>query len=121
MPAPPLLRDPRPAIVEDGERHLLLGARCRGCGHAVARRAPRCPWCRGELADERFGPDGSVWAVTVLHVAAGERDAPYVLAYVDLDDGPRVLLHLSERAAIGARVRLAEPTATGDPAADVLP
>ena len=42
--------------------------------------------------------------------AAGDRDAPYTLAYVDLDDGPRLLVHLTERAAIGARVRLAEPS-----------
>jgi uncharacterized OB-fold protein len=115
-----LLADPRPVIVEQGGGHALAGGRCRACGHALARRVPRCPWCRGEVAAERFGPGGAVWAVTVLHVPAGDRDAPYTLAYVDLDDGPRLLVHLSEPAAIGARVRLAAPTAAGDPAAEVL-
>jgi uncharacterized OB-fold protein len=118
--APRLLADPRPVIVASGGGHALAGGRCRACGHALTRRLPRCPWCRGEVAAERFGPEGAVWAVTVLHVPAGDRDAPYTLAYVDLDDGPRLLVHLTERAEIGARVRLAEPTPAGDPGAEVL-
>jgi uncharacterized protein len=118
--APRLLADPRPQLVADGGRQLLLGGRCRSCGHALSRPLPRCPWCRGEVGPERFGPEGSVWAVTVLHLAVGERDAPSTLAYVDLDDGPRLLVHLPDRAAIGARVRLTAPTAAGDPAAEVV-
>jgi uncharacterized protein len=118
--APRLLADPRPVIAGEDGRHLLLGARCRSCGHALARRLPRCPRCRARTDPERFGPEGTVWAATVLHVAAGGRDAPTALAYVDLDDGPRVLLHLAEAAPIGARVRLSAPTAAGDPAAEPL-
>jgi uncharacterized OB-fold protein len=118
--APRLLADPRPVIIESDGHHALAGGRCRACGHTLTRVLPRCPWCRGEVAAERFGPEGSVWAVTVLYVPAGDRDAPYSLAYVDLDDGPRLLVHLTERVAIGARVRLAEPTPSGDPAAEGL-
>lgn len=119
--APRVVADPRPVVEAAAHGHLLVGGRCRSCGHALTRQLPRCPWCRGDVAAERFGPQGSVWAVTVLHVAAGDRDVPYRLAYVDLDDGPRVLVHLLQYAAIGARVRLAPPTVTGDPAAEALP
>jgi len=112
--------DPRPRIVQDGGRYMLAGGRCTACGHALLRVFARCPRCRGEVVAERFGPDGSVWAVTILHVAPAGREAPYALAYLDLDDGPRVLVHLSEAAPIGTRARLTEPTGAGDPAAEVL-
>jgi uncharacterized OB-fold protein len=39
------------------------------------------------------------------------------MAYVDLDDGPRVLAHVAgpaERVAVGARVRLLPPGEQGD-------
>jgi uncharacterized OB-fold protein len=112
--------DPRPVIVEQGRRHVLLGGRCASCGHALARRTPRCPWCRSAVEHTAFGPDGAIWAVTVVHVAAGDRDVPYTLAYLDLDDGPRLLVHLDRAAAVGERARLVAPTSDGDPAAEVL-
>ncbi len=88
--------DPRPLVEGD----VLLGARCGGCGHAHAVRVSRCTRCRaGGLEPARFGPDGTVWATTTLHVASsGARAAPYTLAYVDLDDGPRLLAHVAARA-----------------------
>jgi uncharacterized protein len=117
---PRVLPDPRPGIVEQGGRHVLLGGRCVSCGHALARRTPRCPWCRSLVEPAAFGPDGAIWAVTVVHVATGERDVPYTLAYLDLDDGPRLLVQLDRAAAVGDRAHLAAPTPGGDPAAEVL-
>jgi hypothetical protein len=77
-----------------------------------------------ELEPARFGPDGTVWSTTTLHVASGGREAPYTLAYVDLDDGPRVLAHVEDgpRLAlqVGERVRLAGQTSHGDPQVEVL-
>ena len=117
---PRAVADPRPGIVEQGGRHVLLGGRCVSCGHALARRTPRCPWCRSAVEPAAFGPDGVIWAVTVVHVTAGDRDVPYTLAYLDLDDGPRLLVQLDRPAAVGDRARLAAPTPGGDPAAEVL-
>jgi hypothetical protein len=115
--------DPRPVVVEEDGRHLLAGGHCLVSGHALVRPVPRCPRCRGEVAPARFGPDGVVWAVTVVHVPAHEGDAvPYTLAYVDLDAGPRLLVRLDESLAparVGARVRLTASSAAGDPAAEV--
>ena len=110
--APPLA-DPRPVIV-DG---MLEGGRCVTCSHALLFARPRCPRCGGEVVPERFGPEGSVWAVTVVHVPSRpDEEVPYTLAYVDLDDGPRVLARLDAACPVGGRVRLTGP----GPAAEVL-
>ncbi len=118
------LADPRPAVVDDGGRHLLAGARCVACGHALPRVVPRCSRCRGPVEPTRFGPEGTIWATTVVHIAAKPGgDAPYTLAYVDLDDGPRLLLRLdvgAGRAGIGDRVRLTASTAEGNAAGELL-
>ncbi len=114
--------DPRPRVVEESGVARLLGSRCTACGHVLAFQAPRCPLCRGPLAEARFGPDGSVWSATVVRVAVPGREPPYGLAYVDLDAGPRVLAHYrpaGDRALrVGARVRLRGCTPQGDPAVE---
>lgn len=106
--------DPRSAVVERDGAVWLAGVRCRRCAYPVAGARPRCPVCGGPVAAAEFGPEGTVWAATVVHVAVPGRTPPYGLAYVDLDDGPRVLAHAPERTAVGIRVRLAPKTAAGD-------
>jgi uncharacterized OB-fold protein len=113
--------DPRP-LVEAG---LLAGVRCSACGHAHATRVSRCARCRAaDWEDARFGPEGTVWSTTTLHVASGSRIAPYTLAYVDIDDGPRVLAHVADgpglKLRVAERVRLAGQTAAGDPLVEVI-
>ncbi len=113
--------DPRPVIVGS----TLVGARCSACLHAHAIRFRRCSRCGGsELVETRFGPEGTVWATTTLHVSSGGREAPYTLAYVDLDDGPRLLAHVQDGPAlalrVAERVRLAGLTGHGDPQVEVV-
>jgi uncharacterized OB-fold protein len=104
--------DPRPVIAGSA----LQGARCAACRHPHALRVARCTHCRAAaLEPASFGPDGTVWSTTTLHVASNGRRAPYTLAYVDLDDGPRVLAHVDAPVGVGARVRLAGKTEHGDP------
>lgn len=100
--------DPRPQVRERDGGHVLLGQRCRECGYAVGQPRPRCPRCRGALADVEMGPGGTVWAATVVHVPVPGLDPPYALAYVDVDEGPRVLAHApgTQPLAIGSRVVL---------------
>lgn len=122
---PPVVpADARPVVVADGGVHLLEGGRCRACGHALVLRRPRCTRCGGEVDAARFGPAGTIWASTVVHVPAREGDeVPSTLAYVDLDDGPRLLARIDERAGlarVGARVALAPTSATGNPVATVV-
>ena len=57
-----------------------------------------------------------MWSQTGVHVAVQDRQLPYRLAYVDLDDGPRILAHVrGDAAAVGDRVTLDGTTAEGDP------
>lgn len=120
--AHPLLADPRPHIVTDGCGPRLAGVRCRACGHAGALRTPRCVRCGGAVDPALFGPAGTVWAATVVHVPGRPGDeVPYALAYVDLDDGPRLLARLAgDGARVGDRVALLAATDDGDPAAEVV-
>lgn len=77
---------------EDAEGARVPGLRCTGCGHPTAFWAPCCPVCRGEVKPAAFGPRGTVWSSTVVRVPVAGLEPPYGLAYVDLDDGPRVLV-----------------------------
>lgn len=97
--------DPRPEV--RGER--VIGARCSACGYPTAPPAPWCPACQSrDLQAAEFGPGGTVWSSTLLHIPVGRWKPPYALAYIDLDDGPRVLGHLQHPAIerAGTRVRI---------------
>jgi len=61
---------------------------------------------------------GTVFSATVVRVAVPGRTPPYALAYVDLDDGPRILSHAldtSHAFAPHERVELVGRTEQGDP------
>ena len=88
------------------------------CGYPVLEPLERCPVCGGPCAAARFGPLATVFAATVLRVPVPGRAPPYALAYVDVDDGPRLLVHVDRTdvaLAPGTRVRLAGATDDGDP------
>lgn len=116
--------DPRPVLVDGPAGPLVAGGQCAACGHPSAAIAPRCARCAGPMVDALFGPDGVVWSTTTIHVDCGDRRAPYTLAYVDLDNGPRLLAHVADgptaRMAVAARVRLVSPTIHGDPQVAVI-
>jgi|ERR1700722_12937252 uncharacterized OB-fold protein len=117
------LADPRPRIVAEGSAYYVAGGRCTANRHPLIQHFARCPRCRGEVEAARFGPTGTIWATTRVHVPAFAGDeVPYVLAYVDLDEGPRVLLRLTntpDGAAVGDRVRLGVQTDAGNPTGTV--
>ena len=97
--------DPRP--VWDGA--AVIGVRCTACRYPAAQRElPWCPVCHAALAPERFAATGTIWSATVVAIPVGERRPPFALAYLDLDDGPRLLVHLAEPVAppIGSRARI---------------
>lgn len=109
--------DPRPTAVSVDGSHLLQGWRCRSCRLPLLWATPRCPGCGGSVEADTFGPGGTVWSSTVVRVPVPGRTPPYGMAYVDLDDGPRVLVHVAgpaERVAVGSRVRLLPPGEQGD-------
>lgn len=122
------MTDPRPKVVHDGHDSAVLGVRCTDCGYPVAFERPACPVCSGRVAEQRFGPGGTVFASTVVRIPVGDRIPPYALVYVDLDDGPRVLAATpsapgSETTGVpvGSRVRLVGVSEAGDPVVAMQP
>ena len=110
----PRLDEESKGFWEGCQRHELYLQRCRGCG--TLRYYPRalCPHC---LADDPewvlSSGRGSVYTYTVCYQnqAAGFRDElPYVLAYVELDEGVRMLTNIvgcrPEGVHIGMRVEV---------------
>jgi uncharacterized OB-fold protein len=79
-------------------RRELVLQRCGACG--ALRYYPRalCPKCLSSEAEyRRMSGRGRVYTFTVTHQnqAAGFRDElPYVMAYVQLDEGPRILTNI---------------------------
>lgn len=105
--------DPRPVV----RRDRVIGVRCAACAYPSAPAAPWCPACQQrEQNAAEFGPGGTVWASTLVHIPVGRWKPPYALAYVDLDEGPRVLAHLREPRAlnVGTRVRIVGGDEGGD-------
>ena len=80
------------------EGHLLL-LRCDACRSLVWYPRGFCPDCGSRsLSWEQAAGTGSVYSFTVTRRGQGAwRDAgPYVLAYVELDEGPRVMTNIVE-------------------------
>jgi uncharacterized OB-fold protein len=97
----------RPLLVDGA----ITGARCERCRYAVAPPVARCPACGGPmLHGVRYPSRGRVWSSTVIHVGIGRRVPPTGYAYVDLDDGPRVLSLFTGTAplTVGSSVQLAQ-------------
>ncbi len=94
--------DPRPVL--DGG--TVLGVRCTACRYPAAQLGlPWCPVCYARVEPARFDVVGTVWSSTVVAIPVGDRRPPFGLAYLDLDDGPRVLVHLAEPAVLGIGTR----------------
>ena len=94
------------------EGRLLLKS-CRACGKAHFYPREICPHCRSvnlEWVEARG--TGEIYSFTVAHRPAGPafaQDAPYVIAIVELAEGPRMMtwiLDAPEAVAIGRKVRL---------------
>jgi uncharacterized OB-fold protein len=99
MPTPiPDLAEDTPHVVATPDGLALRGSVCAGCGTAAFPARAVCYHCGGDEATPApVGVRGRVYASTTVQVAK----PPYHLAYVDLDDGPRVLGRTATALAIG--------------------
>lgn len=83
--------------------------RCTACGALVWYPRARCPHCMsGQLAWEALSGTGTVYSYTVNHRGQGRYAGadPFVIAYVELAEGPRVLARVDGTPRVGRRVRL---------------
>jgi uncharacterized protein len=92
--------------------HKLMLPRCGDCGTLIWYPRDRCPHCMsGNLAWEELSGTGTVYSYTVNHRGQGEYAGhdPFVIAYVELAEGPRVLSHVDidpDSVRVGSPVRL---------------
>jgi uncharacterized OB-fold protein len=112
-PDPAVDHETRP-YWEGAARGELVLQRCRGCGIVQHRPRAQCAHCLSP-GIEHFVASGRgsvhTWTVTHQNVLPAFAPAcPYVLAYVDLEEGPRLLTNIvgcaPEQVRIGMPVRV---------------
>lgn len=87
-------------FLTDGTRAALRIARCRNCGSAWFPARSQCSACASrDVTNGLTSTSGIAYASTVVRVGPPRFDAPYVLAYVDVD-GVRVLAHAESTEAL---------------------
>jgi uncharacterized OB-fold protein len=96
---------------EAAGRDVLLVPRCNACGKAYWYPRGFCPFCHStDIAWEESPGGASIYSFTVAERGMGpwEAAAPYVVAYVELDEGPRVMTNIVDcdpaALSIGSRV-----------------
>lgn len=109
--------------VADGQ---LVVPRCLDCDKMFWYPRRRCPECHGSrIRWEPVSGKGHIYSFTIVRYAVGDfsPSAPYVLAYVDLEEGPRLLTNVIgvsdfSSLAVGQAVSVVLPSeAAGDGAA----
>ena len=97
-PAPAVNPETKEFWAATAQGRLLL-KRCLDCGSVIWYPRAFCPEC-ASLRTEWFEASGRghVYSYTVNHRGEGAYAGavPYVLAYVELDEGPRVMTNLVE-------------------------
>jgi uncharacterized protein len=91
----------------------LLIRRCRNCRSAIWYPRPICPFCHSSNTGwEEASGLGTIYSFTIIRRATDSfKDAvPYVLAYVELDEGPRIMTNVVDEeideVEIGQRVEV---------------
>jgi hypothetical protein len=83
---------------ENLKQGRLSGLKCIGCGEISAQPRLVCSKCGGQdLEALELKSGGTIQTFTVNYVAAEgrESEAPYIVAIVELDDGPWVMGNIS--------------------------
>ncbi len=97
--------------------------RCRACGTVRHRPRAICPKClSGEIEYIRASGRGTVYTFTVTHQnqhPAFRGATPYVMAYVQLEEGPRILTNIVDCEPGEVRVGLPVVVDFGEPEGEV--
>jgi uncharacterized OB-fold protein len=107
---------PESGVFWDGaqEKRLML-PRCNACGQFWFPPSQRCRHClSGDFDWAESKGEGRIYSFVVYHRVyhpAFEQDVPYVVAIVELDEGPRLLSNIvgtpAAEVRCDARVRVA--------------
>jgi len=98
------LPTPEPPITPETERFwdatgedILLLTQCSDCGDIFHYPRVRCPHCASSETEWIEGSGkGTIYSYTVTRTTGGKyaNATPFVLAYVELDEGPRVMTNI---------------------------
>lgn len=95
LPRPNRLSQP---FWDGTKRHELLLQKCNDCGHVWFPPSQRCPKCLStEYEWSKASGRGKVWSWIVMwqrYFPAFEADIPYNVAYVELEEGPRLMTNI---------------------------
>ncbi len=74
------------------EKPYLIGSRCKTCGRVAFPRTYVCSVCMtaDTMEEVPLSTKGTIDTFTVIHVAPLGFKAPYVQAFVNLPEGPRI-------------------------------
>jgi uncharacterized protein len=94
-PVPEVAPELREFWAATAEGRLLL-RRCTACGEAIWYPRPICPFCHSTATVwEQASGAGTIYTFSVVRRGAGPyAGAPYVLAYVELSEGPRMMTNI---------------------------
>lgn len=114
LPTPPVIVNPETKRYWDGAAEgILFLPKCEDCGHIVWYPRSICPKCGSRhLAWIEGCGRGTIYSYTVIHRGEGayKNATPYVVAYVELEEGPRVYTNIvdcdPESVAIGQAVEI---------------
>ena len=97
-PLPVLTSEAKPFWDAAAQQKLVM-QRCQDCGAYVWTPRPACFECGSERVEwTQLSGKGQVYSFTVIRQVVGraaskafEPDVPYVVAWIDLDEGPRMI------------------------------
>lgn len=108
IPAPSDLTGP---YWEEARRGRLVTQHCGDCDRIWHPPLPRCPHCHGtSLGWRPVSGDGTVYSFTIVqhatHVALSDQ-VPYLVALIELAEGPRIVAGIRSAAPGQVRVGMA--------------
>ncbi|HOJ52519.1 MAG TPA: Zn-ribbon domain-containing OB-fold protein [Syntrophales bacterium] len=99
------MEKPKPHVGPDNilfwegcKRHQLVFQKCTSCGHVRWPPSHICPLCHAFATEEVVSAGrGKIYSYVVYHFAyhpALVEELPYVVALVELEEGPRILSNI---------------------------
>jgi hypothetical protein len=90
------------------ERYGLIGSECENCKTKYFPIRKMCPKCRrkGRVKEVKFSGKGKVYSYAVIYSppTGFELDAPYIMAIVELVEGPRVTAQIVDSDAKDVKI-----------------
>ncbi|HET9884165.1 MAG TPA: OB-fold domain-containing protein [Candidatus Binatia bacterium] len=114
-PLPTITSEARP-FWEGAAKQQLLMQCCLDCSAYIWTPRPSCFECGSEnIQWQKLSGRGEVYSFTVIRQVVGraasqafEKDIPYVIAWIDLDEGPRMITNVigcpDENVTLGMKV-----------------